>query len=267
MIRSVRAGARCELHYREYGSGDPLIILHGLLGSGSNWHSIARNLAARFRVITVDQRNHGDSPWIDGMDYPSQAQDVAELIDSLSLGTVFLIGHSMGGKTAMELALSRPERVGALVVVDIAPIAYPPKHRDMLEAMLKLDVSHIRKRSRADELLAEKIEDRMLRLFLLKNLKRRDDGFFEWGINLPGIVGDYESVWAGIDGDRTYEGPVLFIAGGNGGYLTDADRAPILERFPAATFEIFEKAGHWVHADDPEGFVERVAAFLPDRAR
>ena len=258
---------KCELNYREYGSGDPLIILHGLLGAGDNWHSIARGLEDQFRVLTVDQRNHGASPWTEGMEYPSQAGDVLELMDSLSLQGSFLLGHSMGGKTAMECALSFPDRVRGLIIVDIAPIAYVPRHREMIEALLDLDVSMIKKRSEADDLLAGRIEERMLRLFLLKNLKRRDDGSFKWGINLPGIVADYESIWAGIDGGRRYEGPVLFIAGGNGGYLKPEDREPILDRFPLAEFITFEQAGHWVHVDKPERFIDTVRHFFhtPDQ--
>ena len=258
---------QCELHYREYGSGDPVIVLHGLLGSGDNWHTIARSLSGNFRVLAVDQRNHGSSPRAEGMDYPSQAADVLQLLDSLSLKKAWLIGHSMGGKTAMEVALAYPERVGALVVVDIAPVAYPPRYRDMMEALLEVDLSRIGKRSEADALLSGKVPDRMLRFFLLKNLKRTARGCFRWRIDLPAIIADYESVWAGIAGGRTFTGPSLFIAGGNGGYLTDADREPIIDRFPSARFVTFEHAGHWVHAEEPARFIETVTGFFTDPGR
>lgn len=253
---------QCELHYREYGAGEPVVILHGLLGAGDNWHSIARGLENRFRVLAVDQRNHGNSPWMEGMDYPSQAADVLHLIDSLSLDRIFLVGHSMGGKTAMELALTYPGRVKGLVVVDIAPVAYAPRRRKMIEALLDLDISDIQKRSEADALLVERVDDRMLRLFLLKNLQRTGDGGFRWRINLPAIVADYDAVWAGLDGGRTYDGPTLFIAGGAGGYIEPGDREPILERFPRAEVVTFEKAGHWVHADKPERFIRAVGDFF-----
>jgi len=253
---------RCELHYREYGSGDPLIILHGFLGSGSNWHSIALNLSGRFRVITVDQRNHGSSPWIWGMDYPSMAADVLRLLDTVSIDRSFLLGHSMGGKTTMETALAFPDRFRGMVVVDIAPVAYPPEHRDILKALLDLDISGLQKRSEADALLSERVPDRMLRLFLLKNLKRTEEGSFTWRINLPGIVADYGSVWTGIEDGRTYTGPVLFIAGGKGGYLTQEDRPAILRRFSAAKMVSFENAGHWVHTEQRERFTKTVLDFF-----
>ncbi|MBN2050603.1 MAG: alpha/beta fold hydrolase, partial [Spirochaetales bacterium] len=237
-----------------------------LLGSGANWHSIARGLSARFRVLAVDARNHGFSPWCDGMDYPSQAADVLDLLDNLSLEKAFFVGHSMGGKTAMEVSLSAPERVLGLVVADIAPIAYTPRYREMIETLLEVDVSSIDKRSEADALLAEQVEDRMLRLFLLKNLERREGGGFRWRINLPGIVADYQSVWDGIPGGRSYNGPVLFVAGGNGGYLRQGDHEPIRKLFPAAEFVTFENAGHWVHAEEPEAFMEKVASFFSNRS-
>ncbi len=253
---------RRELHFREYGEGDPLVILHGLLGSADNWHSISRSLAGRFRVLAVDQRNHGSSPWIRGMDYPSMAADVLRLLNTVSIDRCFLLGHSMGGKTAMEIALACPDRVRGLAVVDIAPVAYPPEHRDILKALLDLDISGLQKRSEADALLSERVPDRMLRLFLLKNLKRTEDGSFTWRINLPGIVADYGSVWAGIENGRTYTGPVLFIAGGNGGYLTKEDLPAILRLFPAAEMVSFENAGHWVHTEQPEGFTKTVQVFF-----
>jgi esterase len=251
-----------RLHFQRSGQGDPLLILHGLLGGLANWRSVSAALAAHFQVVAVDLRNHGASPHSDQMTYPLMAEDVAELVRGESLGPAIVLGHSMGGKTAMELALGLPELVRKLVVVDISPKAYPPWHRGMLDALVELDLTLFNNRSQVVQALAPSVPEAAVRQFLVKNLARDANGRLHWQINLPGIAAAYDHLNQALTPDRQFPKPALFLRGAKSDYLPHADRAPILRLFPAAQFVTIPGAGHWVHADAPGPFIEALLRFL-----
>lgn len=253
-----------KLHFREYGSGSPpLLILHGLFGSGDNWHTIARRLEKGRRVVAADLRNHGQSPHSELFTFPAMASDAAELLDHLGISTADVLGHSLGGKVGMELALSRPGLVRRLVVVDIAPKSYAPHNADLKDAMLELDLSSIRSRRDTEERLAARVPDRTVQLFLLKNLIHEGDGSFRWRINLDGIARNFSETGAPIAGRRRFEGPVLFLRGELSDYIDPTADRPLIESlFPNARLQTVNGATHWVHADRPEEVVAAVEEFL-----
>ena len=250
-----------ELHRREAGSGRPIVLLHGLFGSNENLGGLARALVDRYRTIGLDLRNHGRSPHADSMDYADLAADVEETMDALGLDSATLIGHSLGGKTAMELALSRPERVDRLVVLDIAPVAYERHHDEELEALLGLDLAALGSRREADEALAGHIPNAGVRQFLLKNLRRGDAGF-EWRLPLATIEAEYPHIAAAPPSPGPFNGPALFLHGGASDYVKPAGEAAIHERFPSARVEAIEGTHHWLHVEAPEAVAEHIAAFL-----
>lgn len=254
-----------HLAFQHYGSGEPLIVLHGLFGARSNWHSISRELATHYQVIAVDQRNHGASPHTERMSYPEMAEDLRALLDRLALERVHLLGHSMGGKTAMQFALSYPQRTHRLIVVDIAPRAYPSHHDTILEALNALDLAAARSRSDLDRQLARWIDDAALRQFLLTNVTRDAQGRFVWRINLPAITQQYPNLLAAVDGPP-FAGPTLFIRGERSDYITEAARPDIERLFPHAHIVTVPGAGHWVHAEAPAEVVRLVRAFLDSEA-
>ncbi len=252
------------LAHTVYGNGDPLIILHGLLGSSRNWTSIAKKLSlVGCSVITVDLRNHGMSPHFDDMKYPSMADDVAYLLSSLQLKEAIIMGHSMGGKTAMALALNKPQSVKALVVVDIFPRQYLFSNADLVRNLLGLDLHKIQTRSQADDLLAKNISQSSVRSFLLHNLNF-DGEKPSWRPNLVGILKSSSDLQEfEFDKDKAkYLGPTLFIGGSNSEYVGNGDRDLIREFFPKARLAIIKGAGHWVHAERPEPFYQIVTHFL-----
>lgn len=251
-----------QLHYRSYGHGPPLVILHGLLGSSDNWAGLARRLAAEFHVLTPDLHNHGQSPHRDEMDYPHLAQGVREWLDALGLPTVFLLGHSMGGKVAMQLAAETPARVSRLLVVDIAPRAYPPRHRAILDALMALRPERFAQRSDMEHALAVAIPDVTLRRFLLKNVARQPDGRWRWKINLAALHRNYDRLNHALALPAPYRGPTRFIRGGRSDYLLETHLPLLLRVFPAAHLVTIPEAGHWVHADAPDAFLRAVTEFL-----
>ena len=245
-----------DLAFEAVGDGPPLLILHGLFGSGSNWRRIARELAGSHRVISVDLRNHGASPWADSMNYLQMAGDVRMLIGHLGLSQPSVLGHSMGGKVAMALALMYPHHVDRLVVVDIAPVAYADRLSAIAEAMRMVDASHAASREEVRQRLAEVLPDAALVAFLMQNLVVRN-AHFDWRVNLPAIAASMPQL-AGFPPSlrrQAFEGPMHVIAGGRSDYVTRRDGAEFRAMFPAAQVELIERAGHWVHADEPEAFV------------
>jgi pimeloyl-ACP methyl ester carboxylesterase len=252
-----------ELFYNKYGQdGPPLVILHGLLGANGNWHTLSRTQFQKMATVyAVDQRNHGRSPHTERIDYPSMAADVRDFVEQHDLESVTLLGHSMGGKTAMQTALSYPERVDRLIVVDMAPKAYPPTHDDLLDALARIDPTEYEDRDAIDAALEEDVSSWAIRQFLLKNLKY-DGEKYEWTMNLEAIRAHYDEIIDDIPADRSYEGPTLFIRGETSDYVEDEDRAAIRKRFPSAELVTVEGAGHWVHADAPEAFADVVIDFL-----
>lgn len=253
-----------ELYARIAGHGPALILLHGLFGSNENLGGIARALAERFSVYGLDLRNHGRSPHGERMDYPALADDVRATMDAHGLSSAIVLGHSLGGKTAMELALARPERVERLVAVDIAPVTYRRQHNDELDAMRALDPGALRSRSDADRALAARIPSSAIRQFLLKNLVRGDGGF-AWRIPLETIAAQYPAIAAAPSAAGPYRGPALFVRGGGSGYVAPEAEPAIRERFPDARIETIPGAAHWVHVDAPETFLELVGRFLQGR--
>jgi len=252
-----------SLSHRETGAGPPLVILHGLFGSGRNWRSVAGLLAAHHRVFLVDQRNHGRSGHAPTMSYHDLARDVGAWMDDNALEHATVIGHSMGGKTAMTLARREPARVNALVVVDIAPVAYRHDHDALLGAMRGLDLDRISSRAAADSALAPAVPDPRLRAFLLHNLVRAG-ARLRWRINLDGIAASLSDLvgFPPPSASGTYSGPTLFVRGEQSDYLRDEHHAGIIARFPAARITTIPNAGHWVHAEQPARFVAAVERFL-----
>jgi esterase len=266
-----------ELHFRKYGeTGPPLIIVHGLYGSADNWVSIARELSDRFEVYVVDQRNHGHSPHSDIHDYPSMREDLREFMDLQGIKKAVLIGHSMGGKTVMRFAEVWPERVQALVSVDIAPKSYrnlalasrtTANHSNMIDAMLKLDLSKVHTREDADHALATSIGSERIRSFLLKNLRREGEQF-SWRINLGAFSDNLEKIFEGMDRETIAARggitgfPALFISGGNSDYIRAMDHQGIRDIFPTAEIVTIPGTGHWVHAEQPDLLVKTLKYFL-----
>ena len=253
-----------ELHYNAYGEGGrPLLILHGLLGASGNWHTLgSKAFGERFRVFAIDQRNHGRSPHSDAVGYDAMAGDLDGFMEQHGLTSAYLLGHSMGGKTAMHFALTRPEKVDKLVVADIAPKAYPPHHTELFEALRSLDLSSYSSRKEIDTALARRIRSYPVRQFLLKNLQHVADGGYRWQMNLEALYASYDQINQAVEAGRPFEKPALFVRGGKSDYVTDDDEADIRKLFPNAEIVTIPKAGHWVHAEAPEAFAEVVIGFL-----
>lgn len=250
------------LNYRIYGEGDPVVILHGLFGTLENWNTQSRMLSETHCVVAVDLRNHGMSPHSDDFDYGVMVEDLCQLYAHLGLESASCIGHSMGGKVAMHLALSHPEMVKRLMVVDIAPRAYPPGHQAIFEALLAIDLKAHSLRASISEALAVAIPDLTVRNFLLKNLTRSEDASWSWKMNLNGIYRNYEKINSAVISTGQYTGRTVFVRGGRSNYVHDEDMEEIRKLFPYATLLTVERAGHWVHAEAPEEFGVLVRDFL-----
>lgn len=250
-----------ELFSRILGEGAPVLVMHGLFGMSDNLMALAKHLAATHQVHVLDLRNHGRSPHDPSMDYALMADDVIGYMDAQGLSQVHLFGHSMGGKVAMQIACQVPERVAALVVADIAPVAYEAHHDAVFEGLCALSVEQVTSRREADRALAAHIDAPGVRQFLLKNLDKGDDGF-QWRFNLPALRANYAALSDAPHLEQSYEGPVLLIKGGNSDYI-QRDHQPIIERFfPHAELKIIQGAGHWLHAEKPASFQRLVAGFL-----
>jgi pimeloyl-ACP methyl ester carboxylesterase len=254
-----------KLEAAEHGSGPPVVILHGLFGSSRNWAGIARQLAADHRVLALDLRNHGASPWADSMDYAEQAADVRRTLDERGVARTMVIGHSMGGKTAMLLAFAEPERVERLIVADVAPVGYPPVLRAYAEAMLDVDLSRLSRRGEVDQALAAAIPEAPIRAFLLQNLVS-EQGRYRWRLNLPVLAREMETIsgFPELPPGTAYDGPTLFLHGGASDYVTPAAEPAIRRLFPAARLAAIAGAGHWLHAERPKEFLAAVAGFEHD---
>jgi len=255
-----------QLHFKEYGQGRAVILLHGLFGSSDNWHSLALRLSPSFHVLAPDQRNHGRSPHSDRMSYELMAADVVALMDSRGIGSAAVLGHSMGGKTAMQLALQFPDRVERLIVVDMAPRAYPPVHRGVMAALLALDLKLFSTRQAIEDALAPEIPDVSVRRFLLKNIGTTPGAGFFWKLNLRGLLDQNESLYRPVSptppGAGPFSKPGLFVRGGKSDYLGPDDEPLIRSLFSNAAIRTVPEAGHWVHADAPEAFFRMVLDFL-----
>ena len=250
-----------ELFYREFGQGNPVIILHGMFGFSDNWQTIAKGLADSYLVITPDLRNHGRSPHVPTHTYPDMTEDLRVFMEERWMFSAAVIGHSMGGKVAMQLALSYPDMVEKLVVVDISPAGAEDNHSSIFDALLSLDLSKMISRKEIEAYLSERISDVGTLQFLLKNITRVSDGRFAWKINLPVVWKHYSDILAPVTGPP-FDKPVLFVRGSRSGYIKDSDFPLIKSLFPQAGVITIEGAGHWVHADKPAELLEVLKNFL-----
>ena len=253
-----------KLFYRHYGEGQPVIILHGLLGISDNWVTIGRRLAERFEVFIPDQRNHGQSPHSDTFNYYALADDLYEFIEDHQLSKPVLIGHSMGGKVAMNYTLEHPHRIDKLIVVDIGVRNYAARrqHLDIMNAMLSVDFDQQLTREDVEKFIHKKIKSPPIASFVLKNLYRIGKNRLAWRLNINAIYQNIENVFEGIDLPYISDIPALFIKGGASDYILDEDHPPILNKFPNAEFRTIENASHWVHADSPDELCKTLSEFL-----
>lgn len=251
------------MHSTIHGTGHPLVILHGFLGMSDNWKTLGKKFGENgFEVHLVDQRNHGRSFWSDNFSYDLMAEDLRHYLEHHKLSDVVLLGHSMGGKTAMEFAVSNPDKLKALLVADISPRYYPPHHQYIINALNHLDFDELESRTAAEEVLAAQLEDPGIRQFLLKNLFWAEKGKLGFRANLDVLSAELEEIGAPISATGIYAGPALFLAGDRSEYIAPQDTELIKTYFPNATFTTIPNAGHWLHAENPIAFYEACMAFL-----
>ncbi|MEL6635279.1 MAG: alpha/beta fold hydrolase [Bacteroidota bacterium] len=251
-----------ELNYKSFGQGPPLVILHGLFGMLDNWQTIAKQLAAQHSVFIVDQRNHGRSPHTEDFNYRLLAEDLRGFLESQWIYRSHILGHSMGGKTAMQFALDYPEMVEKLVVVDIGPERNHSSHTDIFGALLDFPITTVQSRKEAEAFLAERLPDYGVRQFLLKNLSRQKTGGYRWKMNLPVLHREYQAILAAVELETPYEGPALFVRGARSNYLDPERFDEVRHFFPGAQIQSIPEAGHWVHADQPDQLLAAVQNFL-----
>jgi len=263
-----------KLFCRKYGSGPPLIILHGLYGSSDNWVSVAKSISGSFTVYLPDQRNHGQSPHSPVIDYDSMKEDLFNLAGELKLQKFFLAGHSMGGKTAVNFAMTWPEKLYGLLVADISPFVSENRistvyaqHQSILNSILSLEISVVRTREEVEMLLSRTVNSDITRGFIMKNLKRESDNSFSWKLNASALLENLDRIMEGIgpgneDLVELTGFPVYFLKGEYSDYLPESDFPKIRKFFPAADFIIIPHSGHWIHADNPEAVKGCLMKFL-----
>lgn len=260
------------LHHRISGEGKPLILLHGLFGSLENLGGVAQRLQDQWQIHALDQRNHGRSPHDDEMNYAAMADDVVAYMDKQGLDRAVLLGHSMGGKVAMQVALAHPDRVSGLIVADIAPVDYKPRHDAILEGMQAIDFTRIESRRDADAALKPHVDMEGVRQFLLKNLERVPESestgaeIFRWRLNLSVISACYGNLAKAPSATGPYEGPVMFIKGADSAYIQARHEETIRRLFPHAQLKVIEGTGHWLHAEKVDTFATLCRRFLVKQA-
>ena len=251
-----------KLFYRKLGeSGPPLIILHGLFGYSDNWQTHARNLSEHFQVYLVDQRNHGRSPHSIDFNYDVMVEDLYELVSELDLSDINLLGHSMGGKTAIGFAAEHEALLKRLIVVDISHKQYPRHHDQIIKGLNAIDVTQLSSRGQADNVLSHHIEEESVRQFLLKNLYWVEKGKLDWRMNLPVLSHDIDKIIEEVY-FRTIDTETLFIRGTKSDYILPSDFDEINMKFPNSNIVSIENAGHWVHAEAPQVFYDTIFSFL-----
>lgn len=250
-----------KLFYRELGEGQPIIMLHGIFGSSDNWLTHSRMLSDNYHTYALDLRNHGQSFHDDAFDYPSMVEDVIEFMETHQIHDPVVMGHSMGGKVAMNLAVAHPEKVQKLIVVDIAPRPYNMENYVVLQGLNSIDIDKVTSRQEADQMLARHVDEADTRQFLLKNLQRKPEGGFKWKLNLPAISENIAHIGLPLQFEGKFEKPTLFVRGRQSGYVRDKDVEVIKGIFPNAVLETLD-TGHWVPAEKPKEFVELVRRWL-----
>lgn len=251
-----------KLHSSISGQGFPLLLVHGLFGMGDNLAMIARPLSDHFQVHSLDLRNHGRSPRAASMSFSEMASDLVEYMDQNAVDSAHVLGHSLGGKVAMQLALSAPGRVAKLIVADIAPVSYPQRGHDEIFAGIRaVGLAGLRSRIDADKAMAQHILDPAVRQFILKNLYRDADRGFDWRINVDALWQCYDQLRQAVAGPA-FNGDALFIKGGLSPYIQDQHWPVIKQLFPNAQLQVVEQTGHWLHAENPQVFNQFVLSFL-----
>lgn len=252
------------LHTETFGQGPDIIFLHGLFGAGDNWRSIGRSLSEQFTIHLIDLPNHGRSDWIDEPDMATLAHTVGQWASDKGLHSYHLLGHSMGGKVAMQMALNDYASViEKLIVVDIAPKPYPPHHQDVFKGLNSVDFTQATDRKSVEEQLRPFVSDAGIRQFLLKSLYKKD-GHMAWRFNVEVLESRYDAVAAAPDMGQPFSGPTLFIKGMNSDYIQAEDQQQIQQLFPNARAKLIEGAGHWPHAEKPSAFNHVVENFLTE---
>ena len=252
-----------KLHANVLGEGTPLLILHGFLGMSDNWKTLGRQFSENgFQVHLIDQRNHGRSPHSEEFNYLALAKDIKEYIDTHSLQKCVLLGHSMGGKTAMMTACLFPHVIEKLIVVDIAPKYYAPHHQQILEGLKAVNEADLSSRGEAEDLLAQYVSEPDVRLFLLKNLYWKSKGKLSLRLNLEALVKNIENVGEALPDDYSFSNPSLFVKGEKSKYIREEDRKLIQRHFPSSEIVSIPGAGHWVHAEKKQAFYKVVMQFL-----
>jgi len=251
-----------KLHYRKYGEGEPLIILHGLFGSSDNWHTLAQRWGTSYQVFALDQRNHGSSAHESAMNYTEMAQDLHQFITQERLSAIHIVGHSMGGKVGMLFASTHPELVKSLTILDIGIEQVTNKHAAILNVLANIHPDEFSSRDEIKMKLKTMISSTPIRQFLLKNILRRMDGSLGWKFNRAALMEHYEDLTMSLDLTESFIGSVLFLRGENSDYLDAALSPEILHYFPLAQLQTLEGAGHWLHADKPDELSARILDFL-----
>jgi pimeloyl-ACP methyl ester carboxylesterase len=251
-----------EINETQQADATPLLILHGFLGSCDNWLTVSKQIAQKFRVFLIDLRNHGRSAWAEEHNYTVMANDIKEFIDTHQLHQPIIMGHSMGGKTAMQFAAMYPNTLQKLVVVDISLRKNIGNHQYILAALQAIDLPTLHSRNEADTTIAQYEPDTGVRQFLLKNLYRDDQNQFAWRMNLKGLVANYENILAAIEFSKPFQKPTLFIRGEKSDYVLDAELYSLQVQFPDFTLKTVKNAGHWVQAEQPQAFLEALMTWL-----
>lgn len=249
-----------KLHYRELGEGQPMVILHGLFGNSDNWQTHAKKFSEYYRVLLVDQRNHGHSDWSDDFSYELMSGDLLELMEALQLKKVILLGHSMGGKTAIDFTQKHPEFIEKLIIVDIGIKQYPSHHQEILAGLHAIDLEKVQTRGEAESILLQHIHSIGVRQFLLKNLYWKEKGKLAWRINIPVLENEMENILAPLSNTEVTV-PTLFIRGELSNYILDDDIENLEDQFTDSQIITIKNAGHWVHSEVPDEFVECVLTF------
>lgn len=253
-----------DLFYREFGEGQPVVILHGLFGQSDNWVTVGRRIADKFHVFIPDQRNHGQSPHSAAHSFSAMAADLAGFFERHGIENPILIGHSMGGKVAMVYALENPEKVQKLIVIDISPRRYYERvaHTQVLGQMLGIEIDNFLSRTEVEKLLLARIPEARIRMLILKNLYHKPDGKLAWRLNLEAINQNLPLLFDAIQSENTFDKPTLFVRGGYSDYLPDSDIPLIISLFPSAAIKTIAGASHWIHADAPDELCVLLSGFL-----